>query len=108
MQDEFNNGWGGRVMLHTLQTGGEGLNFSAAAIVILADPWWNPAAESQAIYRAHRMKFAEDMQVIKVMTRATVEETMVDLQKRKTHVIALVMDEQDITLNAPPSSSNRN
>jgi superfamily II DNA or RNA helicase len=44
-----------RVFLISLKAGGYGLNLTAADHVFLMDPWWNPAVESQAIDRAHRM-----------------------------------------------------
>ena len=44
-----------RVFLMTLKTGGTGLNLTAASTVFLYDPWWNVAAENQAIDRTHRI-----------------------------------------------------
>ena len=43
------------VLLVSLKAGGVGLNLTAAEYVFLLDPWWNPAAEAQAIDRAHRI-----------------------------------------------------
>lgn len=39
----------------SLKAGGVGLNLTAADYVFIMDPWWNPAVESQAVNRAHRI-----------------------------------------------------
>ena len=43
------------LFLASLKAGGTGLNLTAADTVIVYDPWWNPAAERQAMDRAHRI-----------------------------------------------------
>jgi DNA repair protein RAD16 len=43
------------VFLATMKAGGLGLNLTSASRVVLFDPWWNPAAEDQAIDRVHRI-----------------------------------------------------
>ena len=43
------------VFLISLKAGGLGLNLTAADYVFILDPWWNPAVETQAIDRAHRV-----------------------------------------------------
>jgi SNF2 family DNA or RNA helicase len=52
--DKFQSGQN-RVFLISLKAGGVGLNLTAASYVFIMDPWWNPAVESQAIDRAHRI-----------------------------------------------------
>ena len=69
--------------LISLKAGGTGLNLTEAGYVMLLDPWWNPAAEMQAINRAHRI--GQDKKVIayKFITSGTIEEKMLVLQQRK-------------------------
>jgi len=61
-----------------------GLNLTAAGYVFLLDPWWNPAVESQAIDRAHRIGQENKVIIYKFITRNTVEEKIMRLQARKT------------------------
>ncbi len=51
----FQNDPNTKVFLISLKAGGLGLNLTAADYIFLLDPWWNPAVESQAIDRAHRI-----------------------------------------------------
>ncbi len=69
--------------LISLKAGGTGLNLTEAGYVMLLDPWWNPAAELQAINRAHRI--GQDKKVIayKFITTGTIEEKMLVLQQKK-------------------------
>lgn len=71
------------VFLISLKAGGTGLNLTAADTVILYDPWWNPAAERQAMDRAHRIGQDKAVFVYKMMTAGTVEEAILTLQARK-------------------------
>ena len=60
-----------------------GLNLTAADYVFLLDPWWNPAAEAQAIDRAHRIGQEKTVFTYKFITKETVEEKILALQQRK-------------------------
>ncbi len=71
------------VFLISLKAGGVGLNLTAADTVILYDPWWNPAAESQAMDRAHRIGQDKPVFVYKLLTEGTVEERILALQEKK-------------------------
>ena len=66
----------GSVMLVSLRAGGTG-------IIFLADPWWNPAVEEQAIDRAHRIGRRGDVFVYRMIARDTVEDRVLRLQSRK-------------------------
>ncbi len=77
-----------RVFLISLKAGGLGLNLTAADYVILYDPWWNPAAERQAIDRAHRIGQNKNVFVYKMITRGTVEEKILELQNRKSGLVS--------------------
>lgn len=70
-------------LLMTLKAGGTGLNLTAADYVLLADPWWNPAVERQAIARAHRIGQERPVLALRFITRGTIEEKILRLQQRK-------------------------
>ncbi|MGX5175394.1 DEAD/DEAH box helicase [Aliikangiella sp. IMCC44653] len=72
------------IFLISLKAGGAGLNLTKADTVIHTDPWWNPAAESQASDRAHRIGQDKRVFVYKLITRGTVEEKISHLQQRKS------------------------
>ncbi|MBD3629204.1 SNF2-related protein [Cyclobacterium sp.] len=72
-----------QVFLISLKAGGVGLNLTKAEYVFLLDPWWNPAVETQAIDRAHRIGQQNKVIIYKFITRNTVEEKIMALQERK-------------------------
>ncbi|MSS70862.1 MAG: hypothetical protein EXS64_05170 [Candidatus Latescibacteria bacterium] len=71
------------IFLVSLKAGGTGLNLTGADYVIHYDPWWNPAVEDQATDRAYRIGQTKNVFVYRLITRGTVEEKMIELQKRK-------------------------
>ena len=85
----FNAG-GASVFLISLKTGGTGLNLTAADVVILYDPWWNPAAQDQAADRAHRIGQRSSVQVYKLIAKDTIEEKILELQSRKAALLDAV------------------
>jgi len=86
----FNAGEG-KVFLISLKAGGTGLNLTGADTVIHYDPWWNPAAEDQATDRAHRIGQTQTVQVIRLVTRGTIEESILQLQERKRNLIGQIV-----------------
>lgn len=86
----FNNGEG-QVFLLSLKAGGTGLNLTGADTVIHYDPWWNPAVEEQATDRAYRIGQENVVQVIKLITRDTIEEKILQLQEKKKEMIDMVI-----------------
>ena len=72
-----------QAFLISLKAGGVGLNLTQADYVFIIAPWWNPAAESQAIARAHRI--GQDKQVIayRFITQGSIEEKILQLQDEK-------------------------
>ncbi|CRG97136.1 DNA repair protein rhp16, putative [Plasmodium gallinaceum] len=72
-----------RVLLISLKAGGEGLNLQVANRIFIVDPWWNPAAELQAIQRAHRIGQTKTVYAIRFIIENTVEEKIIQLQKKK-------------------------
>jgi len=71
------------VFLISLKAGGVGLNLTEADTVILYDPWWNPAVETQAADRAHRIGQDKPVFVYKLITENTVEEKILAMQAKK-------------------------
>jgi SNF2 family DNA or RNA helicase len=71
------------LFLISLKAGGHGLNLTAADYVYILDPWWNPAVEAQAVDRAHRMGQRKQVFAYRMITKGTVEEKILELQKSK-------------------------
>ena len=110
------------MFLISLKAGGFGLNLTEADYCFLLDPWWNPAAEAQAIDRTHRIGQTRHVMVYRLIARDTIEEKVMALQARKAALFAGVMDEGaalrraahrrrhprasvEFPLNSPPSIS---
>ncbi len=73
-----------RVFLISLKAGGIGLNLTQADYIYLIDPWWNPAAENQAIDRSYRIGQTKNVIAVRMICSNTVEEKILTLQKKKT------------------------
>ena len=67
----------------SLKAGGTGLNLTAADYVFILDPWWNPAAEMQALSRAHRIGQDKNVMVYRFISSDTIEEKIMLLQAGK-------------------------
>lgn len=80
---EYEKSDGFRVFLIQLRTGGSGLNLTQADSVFILDPWWNPAAEAQAIARSHRIGQFQPVFAWRFITRDTIEEKILRMQERK-------------------------
>jgi non-specific serine/threonine protein kinase len=72
-----------KAFLISLKAGGVGLNLTVADYVYIVDPWWNPAAEQQAIDRAHRIGQKRSVFAYKMICKDSVEEKILQLQERK-------------------------
>ncbi|AOX44631.1 DEAD/DEAH box helicase [Microbacterium sp. BH-3-3-3] len=83
------------VFLISLKAGGFGLTLTEAEYVFVLDPWWNPAAESQAIDRAHRIGQTRSVFVYRLIAAGTVEEKVRALQHRKAALFDAVIDDDD-------------
>ncbi|MCU0326763.1 MAG: DEAD/DEAH box helicase, partial [Spirosomaceae bacterium] len=81
--DRFQNDESIKIFLISLKAGGLGLNLTAAEYVFILDPWWNPAIEAQAVDRAHRIGQKNTVFTYKFITRNSVEEKILALQKNK-------------------------
>lgn len=83
------------VFLISLKAGGFGLTLTEADYVFLMDPWWNPAAENQAVDRAHRIGQDRTVMVYRMVSEGTIEEKVLELQQRKAELFGALMDESD-------------
>ncbi|WAM34199.1 DEAD/DEAH box helicase [Caldicellulosiruptor morganii] len=82
MVNRFNSGER-KVFLLSLKAGGFGLNITGADVVIHFDAWWNPAVESQATARAHRLGQKNVVQSFKIIAKNSIEEKILQLQQKK-------------------------
>ena len=89
--DEFKSGETDAFFI-SLKAGGTGLTLTEADYVIVLDPWWNPAAEDQAIDRAHRIGQQRSVMVYRYVSAGTIEEKVVALQEKKRQLFADVVD----------------
>ncbi len=74
------------IFLISLKAGGVGLNLTKADYVFMLNPWWNPAAESQAINRAHRIGQTKNVFVYRFLSSGTIEDKIARLQQKKSQL----------------------
>jgi SNF2 family DNA or RNA helicase len=86
--DRFNKDDNVKVFLISLKAGGVGLNLTKADYVFMLNPWWNPAAEAQAINRAHRIGQTRNVFVYRFISTETIEEKIALLQEKKNKLAA--------------------
>ncbi|HET8928950.1 MAG TPA: SNF2-related protein [Microbacterium sp.] len=79
--------------LISLKAGGFGLTLTEADYVFLLDPWWNPAAEAQAVDRTHRIGQDRRVLVYRLIAAETIEEKVMALQQRKARLFQAVVDD---------------
>lgn len=80
---EFQEDTNNHIFLISLKAGGVGLNLTSADYVFIIDPWWNPAAEIQAISRAHRIGQDKKVFVYRFITEDSIEEKIQILKTKK-------------------------
>ncbi len=83
------------VFVISLKAGGFGLNLTEADYCFVLDPWWNPATETQAVDRAHRIGQRNAVMVYRYVSVGTIEEKVMELKERKAAIFAGVMDGDD-------------
>lgn len=91
---DFRNGTT-QVFLISLKAGGFGLNLTEADYCFVCDPWWNPAAEAQAVDRAHRIGQTRSVTVYRLVSAGTIEENVVALQEKKRELFSAVIEGGD-------------
>lgn len=98
---QFTSDPGCHIFLISLKAGGVGLNLTEAGYVFILDPWWNLAAENQAVGRAHRMGQKQAVFVYRFITAGTLEEKILLIQQRKQQLADSVL-----AVSAPVSLSD--
>jgi superfamily II DNA or RNA helicase len=83
----------GDLFLISLKAGGFGLNLTAADYVIHLDPWWNPAVEAQATDRAHRIGQEKPVTVYRLVTKDTIEQSILRLHSEKKAIADALLSE---------------
>jgi TATA-binding protein-associated factor len=94
----FNNDPSVDILLLTTSVGGLGLNLTGADTVIFAEHDWNPMKDLQAMDRAHRLGQKKVVNVYRLITRSTIEEKIMSLQKFKLNVANTVVSQQNSSL----------
>jgi superfamily II DNA or RNA helicase len=95
--DRFSTDESVRLFLISLKAGGSGLNLMAADTVIIYDPWWNPAVESQAVDRAHRIGQSKTVSVYRLVTEESVEQKIMALKEKKSKIVDALINENGLS-----------
>lgn len=93
--DTFEREKGAAVMLASLKAAGLGVTLKSADYVFLMDPWWNPAAEEQAIDRAHRLGKEKTTFIYRIVAQGTIEDRVRQLQQSKRETFNEIIGEID-------------
>jgi len=93
---QFQNDENTLIFLLSIKTGGTGLNLTAAEYVFILDPWWNPFVEKQAVARAHRIGQNKPVQLIRFISKNTIEEKIHQLQTSKLQLADEIISDTDI------------
>ncbi|MBP6676405.1 MAG: DEAD/DEAH box helicase [Vitreoscilla sp.] len=93
----------GDLFLISLKAGGFGLNLTVADYVVIADPWWNPAAEDQASGRAHRIGQQRPVTVYRLVREGTLEERIITLHQSKRELADSILDGEGIRTAPAPA-----
>lgn len=97
--ERFQNDPEAKLFLISLKAGGLGLNLHAAEYVYLLDPWWNPAVETQAIDRAHRIGQTRQVFAYRLIARDTVEDKVLELQRSKRDLADAIINADNSLLH---------
>ena len=84
-----------RIFLSSFKCGGVGLNLTAADVVIVCEPWWNPATEEQAIARSHRIGQNNDVLVYNLIVHPSFEEHLIFLHEKKRKIMCDYLGKTD-------------
>jgi SNF2 family DNA or RNA helicase len=98
--ENFNRDPNLKVFLISIKAGGLGLNLTKADYVFILDPWWNPAVEAQAVDRAHRIGQTKTVFTYKFITKNTVEEKILQLQKHKMRLSENLIQSEESVIKA--------
>ncbi|WP_218079318.1 DEAD/DEAH box helicase [Anthocerotibacter panamensis] len=98
--ERFNTNARIQTFLISLKAGGTGLNLTGADYVIHFDPWWNPAVEAQATDRAYRIGQTRPVFNYKLITRGTIEEKVLQLQRDKAELANQMLSTDSVFLKS--------
>ena len=104
--NKFNND-DTNTFLITIKAGGTGLNLTSADVVIHIDLWWNPQVENQATDRSHRIGQKNNVEVIKIICKGTIEERILELQNKKKILVDNLIEGEDRDKNIINSLSEK-
>jgi len=93
--EEFQDNPEKKIFLISLKAGGVGLNLTAADYIFITDPWWNPAAEMQAISRAHRIGQDKKVFVYRFISENSIEQKIQKLQEKKSRLADTFVNSTD-------------
>lgn len=88
------------VLLMTTKVGGLGLNLTGADTVIFVEHDWNPMNDLQAMDRAHRLGQKKVVNVYRLITKLTLEEKIMGLQKFKMNIASTIVNQQNAGLSS--------
>lgn len=94
--DALNNDPKTTILLASIKAAGQGLNLTAASHAIIMEPMWNPAAETQAVDRIYRIGQNREVFVKKYKMKDSMEDKIVELQKKKTELAKLSMEKKEM------------
>ncbi|KAI9051666.1 hypothetical protein LZ554_004708 [Drepanopeziza brunnea f. sp. 'monogermtubi'] len=83
-----------RILLASLAVCSVGLNLAAADTVVLADSWWAPAIEDQAVDRVHRLGQTRPCTVWRLVMEESIEERVLDIQAEKRLLVGKAFQEK--------------
>ena len=83
-----------RILLASLAVCSVGLNLVSADTVILADSWWAPAIEDQAVDRVHRLGQKRHCTVWRLVMEDSIEERVIDIQAKKRLLVGQAFQEK--------------
>lgn len=92
---DFQNSTQTAAMLVSLKAASVGITLHAADYVFLLDPWWNPAVESQAIDRVHRIGQTNTVFVYRLVAQGTIEEKIQNLQREKAELFQSIVSDSE-------------
>ncbi|KAG9191168.1 snf2 family DNA-dependent ATPase-like protein [Alternaria panax] len=98
--NKFNTDPSYDVLLLTTSVGGLGLNLTGADTVIFVEHDWNPQKDIQAMDRAHRIGQKKVVNVYRIVTRGTLEEKILNLQRFKIDIASTVVNQQNAGLQS--------
>jgi len=91
--EDFQKGPTPVALLLSLKAGGVGLNIPDATHVVLFDRWWNPAAEDQAIHRAHRFGRTLPLLVYRLRVIDSIEDRIVEISQDRQRLFDVVVED---------------